>query len=88
MSQATHDLLTFDLHEDLITLPQAAELAAVSVPVVRNWIKRGYQAPDGTVTKLPAQKGLDGWWLVKGIDVLKAEAATRRRAGRRIAAHG
>lgn len=82
------DLLPFDLHEDDITLPQAAELAAVSVPVIRNWIKRGYRGPDGTVVKVPAIKGLDGWWLVKGIDVLRAEAATRRRAGRRIASAG
>jgi hypothetical protein len=73
--------LTIDLHVDLLTQEQAAVLASVSVSAIRQWVSRGY-LDHGERRYLP-DKGRPGHPRHLGIDVLKAEAATRRRAGRR-----
>jgi hypothetical protein len=75
-------LLTVDLHHDLLTQREAAELAGVSVEAVRKWATRGYLDAHGQRQYLP-DKGKPGHPRHLGIDVLRAEAATRRRAGRR-----
>lgn len=74
------DLLTVDLHTDLITYERAAELVTATrrglgladVPprAIRLWVHRG---------RLPKRDTPDGP-RVLGIDLLKAEAATRRYA--------
>jgi hypothetical protein len=68
-------LLAIDLHHDLLTYAQAAELAGplVSEGAIRTWVHRG---------KLPKRDTPDGP-RVLGIDVLRAEASTRARARRR-----
>jgi hypothetical protein len=75
-------VLTVDLHVDLLTREEAAVLAGVSVEAVRKWATRGYLDQHGQRRYLP-DKGRPGAPRHLGIDVLKAEAATRRRAGRR-----
>lgn len=75
-------LLTVDLHVDLLTREQAAVLAGVSVEAVRKWAARGYLDGNGQRQYLP-DKGRPGAPRHLGIDVLKAEAATRHRAGRK-----
>jgi hypothetical protein len=74
-------LLTVDLHVDLLTQEQAAVLAGVSVSAIRQWASRGY-LDQGVRRHLP-DKGRPGHPRHLGIDVLRAEAATRRRAGRK-----
>lgn len=68
-------LLPYDLHRDLLTYDQAAELAAVAEGTIRTWVHRG---------RLPKRDTPDGP-RVLGIDVLRAEASTRQRARRRPA---
>ena len=74
LTQPTHDLLTFDLHDDLISVSEAATLAGVTEAVIRQWKRRGHLEP----------RGLDeyGRPLFTGIDVLRAEARTRKGARR------
>lgn len=65
---------------------QAAELAAVSVQVIRNWASRGYRDADGEWTRIRRERREDdGRYGYFGIDVLRAEAATRGRARRVLA---
>jgi hypothetical protein len=68
-------LLPYDLHHDLLTYAQAAELAGPEVAegTIRTWVHRG---------KLPKTDTPDGP-RVLGINVLRAEAATRQKARRR-----
>jgi excisionase family DNA binding protein len=66
-------LLPYDLHNDPLTYEQAAELAGVAEGTIRTWVHRG---------KLPKTDTPDGP-RVLGINVLRAEAATRARARRR-----
>jgi len=74
VSEATHDLLTFDLHDDLINAEMAAHVAGVTVETIWQWKRRGHITP----------AGLDeyGRPLYTGIDVLRAEAKTRKAARR------
>jgi hypothetical protein len=75
--------LPYDLHDSLVDLAEAARLADVTPAVVRNWIHRGYRDPrSGDWTYLPSEKQ-GGHRYVRPIDVLRAEAATRKR-GRRV----
>lgn len=68
------DPLPYDLHHDLITVAQAAELAGVSEDVIRQWKRRGRLTPAGVdESRRP---------LFTGIAVLRAEAATRKAARR------
>lgn len=78
--------LSFDLQTSLITLQQAAELAGVSRPTVEAWIKRGYRDGDGNKQHL-TNHGVPGAPRVIGIEVLRVEAATRARSGRRPFPH-
>ena len=73
LTEATQDLLV-DLHDDLLTVSTAATLAGVTEAAIRQWKRRGHLQP----------AGLDhlGRPLFTGIDVLRAEAKTRK-AGRR-----
>jgi hypothetical protein len=79
-------VLPYDLHRDRLTRDQAAELANVSPEVIRKWVTRGYRDPADGVWKhldtFPRDDGRDGYL---GIDVLRAEAATRARARRVVA---
>lgn len=72
----------FDFVHSLITLVEAAELTGLTVPVIRNWIKRGYRGRDREWAHLPATWTAEGKWLVRPIDVARAESATRARARR------
>lgn len=74
MTEATHDLLTFDLHVDLINVEMAAHLAGVTVTTVRQWKRRGHLEPAGADEF--------GRPLFTGIAVLRAEAKTRKAARR------
>ncbi|NUR09346.1 MAG: MerR family transcriptional regulator [Streptomycetaceae bacterium] len=67
-------VLPFDLHHDLITVAQAAELAGVTDDVIRQWKRRGHLEPAGTDD--------DGRPMFTGIAVLRAEAKTRKGARR------
>lgn len=75
--------LPYDLRESLIDVREAARLANVTQAVVRNWISRGYRARDGRWTHLVSERQ-DRKRYVRPIDVLHAEAATRRLARRRL----
>jgi DNA-binding transcriptional MerR regulator len=63
-----------DLQRDLLTTAEAAQLAGVSVDVIRQWKTRGHLPAAGN-----DQRGRP---LYRGIDVLHAEAATRKAARR------
>jgi DNA-binding transcriptional MerR regulator len=67
--------LPFDLHEDLISVAEAAALAGVTEAAVRQWKRRGHLHPAGADE--------DGRPLFTGIAVLRAEAKTRKGARRR-----
>lgn len=75
MTETTHDLLPFDLHEDLISVSEAATLAGVDSGTVRQWKRRGHLEPSGADEF--------GRPLFTGIAVLRAEAKTRKAARRR-----
>lgn len=80
---AAQIILPYSLHDDLLTVDQSAELAGVSVQVVRNWSSRGYLDPAlGCRVWLRTFRTEAGRPRHRGIDVLRAEAATRRRARR------
>lgn len=64
-----------------ITTEQAAALCGVEPVTVRNWVLRGYVAPDGSRVKLPAHR-YKRRLLLDPVDVAKAEYATRARARR------
>jgi hypothetical protein len=66
-------LLPYDLHTEPLTYDQAAELAGVAPGTIRTWVHRNL---------LPKTDTPDGP-RVLGINVLRAEAATRARARRR-----
>lgn len=66
--------LTIDLQADLIGYSEAATLAGVDVTAVRQWKRRGHLTPSGTDEF--------GRPLFTGIDVLRAEAKTRKHARR------
>lgn len=72
--------LPYDLHVDLITVAQAAELAGVSDAVIRQWKRRGHLSQAGAT--------LDGRPLFRGIDVLRAQAQLERKRRRRQAPRG
>lgn len=74
--------LTIDLHHDLLTIRQAAQLAGVSPSTVRMWIDRGYQNRQTHQREHLQRHGTTRACLL-GIEVLQAEAATRHAAGRR-----
>lgn len=67
-----------------LTYPEAAALAgpSVTVAVVRNWASRGYVDHRGERQRLHVLRCDDGRRRVLAIEVLRAEAATRRRARR------
>lgn len=69
--------------DDLVTAAQAAEYVCVPPSTVRTWITRGFKDQNGNLVRLSAA-GLDGRGrkLYRWLDVAKAEAAVRRRAGR------
>lgn len=73
--EATHELLV-DLHDDLLSVAEAAGLAHVTADRIRQWKRRGHLAP----------AGLDvfGRPMFRGIDVLRAEAVTARRRARLV----
>ncbi|GHB55564.1 hypothetical protein GCM10010331_49240 [Streptomyces xanthochromogenes] len=73
--------LTADLRAQLWTVAEAAEAAAVSPHVVRNWKYRGVltQALDCAGRPLADRQGRP---LFRAIDVIRAEKATRERARR------
>jgi DNA-binding transcriptional MerR regulator len=62
------------MDEVLLTGPEAAALCGVATSTIRSWHRRG---------RLPVS-GLDeqGRPMYRQLDVARAEAATRRRAGR------
>lgn len=66
--------LPWDLHEDLLTVSEAATLAGVRDRNIRDWKARGHLSP----------AGMDefGRPLFTGIAVLQAEAKTRAAARR------
>lgn len=78
--------LEFDLQTDLITVKRAAEIAGVSRATVEKWMRRGYLDRHGNRAKVP-DHGVPGAPRVIGIEVLRAEAATRARAGRQPFPH-
>ena len=57
-----------------LSTAEAAHLAGVSVPVIWQWKKRGHLVPTSYDAK--------GRPLYRGIDVLRAEAKTRKHARR------
>jgi len=61
----------------LLTGPEAASLCGVSVEAVRQWKRRGLIAPAGLDER---NRPMYRW-----IDVARAEARTRARAGRQFA---
>ncbi len=64
----------FDLRTDLVGVDLAADLAGVQPATIRQWIRRRH---------LPvAARDHRGRPRLRGIDVLRAEAATRARARR------
>jgi hypothetical protein len=67
-----------------ITTEQAAALCGVEPVTVRNWVLRGYTAPDGTRVKLPVAGRYKRRLLLNPVEVAKAEHATARRARRTI----
>lgn len=77
------EALPYDLHESTITYAQAAELAAVKLSVVYNWASRGYRDLDGQWQHLTVYETAEGKRL-QPIQVLRAEAATRKRARRAV----
>lgn len=77
------EALPYDLWDSTITYAQAAELAGVDVQVVYNWASRGYRGADGQWQRLDVYVTAEGKRL-QPIQVLRAEAATRRRARRAV----
>lgn len=69
---------TVDLFDDLLTSNQAAELAQVHPATIRSWKARGHL--------IPIEHDPRGRPLYRGIDVFKAERATRRLARRVLVA--
>ncbi|MGA5819718.1 helix-turn-helix domain-containing protein [Kitasatospora sp. NPDC094028] len=63
---------------DLLTGPEAATLCRVSPTTIRSWRHRGILQPAGLDER--------GRPLYRQLDVARAEAVTRERAGRTIAA--
>lgn len=80
------EALPYDLWESTITYAQAADLAGVSVDVVRHWASRGYRDAAGQQVKLTRYETPQGP-RVQPIAVLRAEAATRARARRQLLPH-
>lgn len=66
--------LTGDLTETYWTTAEAAEAAQVDPNVVRNWKYRGLL--------MPAKSDWRGRPLYRAVDVIRAEAATRKAARR------
>lgn len=66
MTEATHDLLLIDLHDDLLTVAEAATDCHVTEAAIRQWKRRGHLTP--------AAHDHLGRPLFHGIDVLRAEA--------------
>ncbi|MFF0295563.1 MerR family DNA-binding transcriptional regulator [Kitasatospora sp. NPDC004614] len=64
--------------DQLLTGPQAAELCQVSPITIRNWKRRGLITPDGLDER--------GRPLYNQLTIARAEAHTRRRAGRQLPA--
>lgn len=62
------------LEKDLWTVAEAAELAQVSVDAVHKWRRRGLLEDAG--------RDWRGRVLVRSVDVIRAERATRERARR------
>lgn len=58
----------------LLTGPEAALLCRVATATIRSWRRRGLLEPAGLDTQ--------GRPLYRQLDIARAEAATRRRAGR------
>jgi hypothetical protein len=73
----------YDLHDSLIDVGEAGRLAGVKPAVVRNWIHRGYRGRDGSWTHLASERQGRRRY-VRPIDVLRAEAATRRHGRRTL----
>ncbi|MFJ8474215.1 MerR family transcriptional regulator [Kitasatospora sp. NPDC094011] len=63
---------------DLLTGPEAAVLCRVTPEAIRQWKRRGHLAPAGLDER--------GRPLYRQLDVARAEAATRVKAGRTITA--
>ena len=61
-----------DLEHTLWTTPEAAEAAGVTTDVIYQWKRRGKIKPVNR----------RGWPRYRAMDVLRAEQATRERAGR------
>lgn len=77
------EALPYDLWESTITYARAAELAGVGINVIYNWASRGYRGTDGQWHRLDVYATAEGKRL-QPIQVLRAEAATRRRARRAV----
>lgn len=77
------EALPYDLWESTITYAQAAQLAGVDIQVIYNWASRGYRGLDGQWQHLAVYATAEGKRL-QPIQVLRAEAATRKRARRAV----
>lgn len=69
-------LLDCDLEQAIWTTAEAAEAAGVTPAVIYQWKRRGKLTPVNR----------RGWPRYRAMDVLRAERATRERAGRTHAA--
>jgi len=74
MTEATYEMLTTDMHNDLLSVSEAATTYHVTPEQIRQWKRRGHLHP----------AGLDefGRPLFRGIDVLRAAARAQANAQR------
>jgi hypothetical protein len=74
VNEATHDLLEVDMHEDLLSVSEAATHAGVDAARIRQWKRRGHLQP----------AGLDAFGrpMFRLIDVLRAWTAAEQRHAR------
>jgi transposase len=77
-----HDAVTED-GDDMLTASQAAKLFGLKINTISTWASRGYKNAAGQTVKLAAAELDDrGHKLYCHRDIVEAEKATRRRAGR------
>jgi hypothetical protein len=76
--------LDYRLDAALVPIAEAARIAHVGPRAVHNWCTRGYVNHAGERIVIPVYL-VNGKRQVIPLDVLRAEAATRRKAGRSAA---